>query len=95
MQIFSYGKEWNIAICKDMDGVGEYNGKQNNSVRERQIAMISLFWNLGNKTKGKEQTRGNKSKRKREREREKPRNRFLIIKNKLMIVSGEMGGRMC
>ena len=33
----SYQKEWNLAICNDMDGSKGYYAKQNKSVRERQI----------------------------------------------------------
>ena len=30
-------KEWNLAICNNMDGSREYNVKWNKSVREQQI----------------------------------------------------------
>ena len=33
----NYKKEWNIAICNDMDGAREYYAKGNKLVSERQI----------------------------------------------------------
>ena len=33
--ILSDKKEWNLAICLDMDGAREYYAKQNKSVREQ------------------------------------------------------------
>ena len=30
-------KEWNVPICKNMDGLGEYYAKKNKSDREWQI----------------------------------------------------------
>ena len=57
----------------------EYDAKQNKSVRERQIHMISFITcNLRNKTN----TLG---------ERDKPRNGPLTIENKLMVTKGEAG----
>ena len=56
-----------------MDGTGEYNGKQNSSVRARQIPYNFIaMWNLRNKT----------NEQRKEREREKPKNRLVTIKNK-------------
>ena len=60
-------KEWNLAICNDMDGAGEYNAKQNKSVRERQIPYEFIhMWSLRNKQK---QAKGEEG-RQREREKE-------------------------
>ena len=58
-------KEWNLAICNNMDRAKEYNANWNKSVRERQIAYDHTnMWNLLNKTnkpraggEGKDQTR--------------------------------------
>ena len=33
-------KEWNSAVCSNMDGTGGYYAKWNKSVRERQIPYI-------------------------------------------------------
>ena len=82
--LFSHKKEWNLAICNDMDGAREYNAKWNKSVRERQIPYdFTHMWNLRNKTNEQ-----------REKERGKPRNRLLTIENKLMVTRGEVGGGM-
>ena len=49
--LFGHQKEWNLAICKDMDGAREYYVKQNKSARERQIPDdFTYLWNLRNKT---------------------------------------------
>ena len=43
-------KEWNLTICKNVDGTREYNAKENKSVRERQIPYdFTHMWNLRNK----------------------------------------------
>ena len=31
-------KEWNLAICTNVDGTREYDAKKNKSIRERQIS---------------------------------------------------------
>ena len=57
--ILAIKKEWNLAICNNMDETREYNAKQNESVRKRQIPYdLTHMWNLRNKwTKGtKKQT---------------------------------------
>ena len=33
----THKKEWNFAICNNMDGLGEHHAKWNKSERERQI----------------------------------------------------------
>ena len=40
-------KEWNNAICSNMDGPGDYHTKWSKSERERQIPYdITYIWNL-------------------------------------------------
>ena len=64
----------------------EYN-KRNKSVRERHIPYdFSYMWNLRNKTK--------EPMEKRHTQREKPRNRLIIIENKVMFTREEVGGEM-
>ena len=44
-------KEWNLAICNNMDGLGRQYAKWNESDRERQILYgITYLWNIKNKT---------------------------------------------
>ena len=48
--LLSYKKEWNIAICSNIDGPRDYHTK---SDRERQISYdITYMWNLKNDTNG-------------------------------------------
>ena len=45
--LLSHKKEWNNAICNDMERPIDYNTKQNKSERERQIPYnITYMWNL-------------------------------------------------
>ena len=45
--LLSHKKEWNIAICNNMDGPRDYHTKWSESDRERQIAYdITYTWNL-------------------------------------------------
>ena len=44
--LLSHKKEWNNAICSNMDGPRDYHTKWSKSERERQIYMISHMWNL-------------------------------------------------
>lgn len=37
--LLSHNKEWNSAICKNMDGSTEYYAQWNKSDREREIWM--------------------------------------------------------
>ena len=40
-------KEWNNAICSNMDGPRDYHTKWNKSDRERQISYdITYMWNI-------------------------------------------------
>ena len=42
-------KEWNVAICSNMDGPRGYHTKWSKSDRERQILYdITYMWNLKN-----------------------------------------------
>ena len=44
-------KEWNLAVCDNMDGARGYYAKWNKSKRERQIVYnFTYIWNLKNKT---------------------------------------------
>ena len=44
-------KEWNNAICSNMDGPGDYHTKWSKSDRERQISYdIAYMWNLKSDT---------------------------------------------
>ena len=44
-------KEWNFAICNNMDGLGGYYAKWNKSDKERQILYdIAYMWTLKNTT---------------------------------------------
>ena len=47
--LLSHSKEWNNAICSDMDGPGDYHTKWTKSDRKRQIS-ITHMWNLKNNT---------------------------------------------
>ena len=49
--LLSHKKEWNFAICSNMDGLGGYYAKWNKSDRERQIMYdITYMWNIKNTT---------------------------------------------
>ena len=49
--LLSNKKEWNFAICNNMDGLGGYYAKWNKSDRETQILYDSTYmWNLKNTT---------------------------------------------
>ena len=39
-------KEWNNAICRNMDGPRDYHTKWSKSDREKQIYDITYMWNL-------------------------------------------------
>ena len=48
--LFSH-KRMNLAMCNNMNGAREYNAKQSQSVRERQIPYNFIpMWNLRNQT---------------------------------------------
>ena len=45
--LLSHKKEWNSAICSNMDGPRDYHTKWSKSDRERQIPHdITYIWNL-------------------------------------------------
>ena len=45
--LLSYRKEWNNAICSNMDAPRDYHSKWSKSERERQIPYdITYMWNL-------------------------------------------------
>ena len=45
--LLSHEKEWNNAICNNMNGIIDYHTKWNKSERERQIPYdITYIWNL-------------------------------------------------
>ena len=47
---FGHQKEWNLAMCNDVDGTRGYYAKWNKSGRERQIPYdFTHMWNLRNK----------------------------------------------
>ena len=49
--LLSHKKEWNNAICSNMDGPRDYRTKWSKSDRERQISYdITYMWNLKNDT---------------------------------------------
>ena len=55
-----------------------------NQSEKDKYHMISLMWNLRNKT----------NKQREKKKRDKSRNRLLTIENKLMVTRGEVGGGM-
>ena len=49
--LLNHKKEWNNAICSNMDGHRDYPTKWSKSDRERQIPYdITYMWNLKNNT---------------------------------------------
>ena len=49
--LLSSKKEWNLAICNNMDRLGGYHAKWNKSDRETQILYDNTYmWNLKNTT---------------------------------------------
>ena len=45
--LLSHKKEWNNAMCSNMDDPGDYHTKWSKSERERQIPYnITYLWNL-------------------------------------------------
>ena len=45
--LLTHKKEWNNAICSNMDGPRDYHTKWNKPDRERQISCdIAYMWNL-------------------------------------------------
>ena len=49
--LLSHKKEWNIAICSNMDGPRDYQTMWSKSDRERQILYdLTYMWDLKNNT---------------------------------------------
>ena len=49
--LLSHKKEWNNAICSNIDGPRDYHTKWSKSGRERQTSHdITYMWNLKNET---------------------------------------------
>ena len=46
--LLSHIKEWNFALCKNMNGLGGHYGKWTKSDRERQMLYITYMWTLKN-----------------------------------------------
>ena len=44
--LLSHKKEWNFAICNNMDGPRDYHTKWSKSGRERQILYDIYMWDL-------------------------------------------------
>ena len=75
--IYSSIREWNNAICSDMDGPRDYHTKWSKSDRERQISYdITYMWNLKNGTN----------------ERIYKTEIVTVVENKLMLTKGEGSG---
>ena len=76
--LLSHKKEWNSAICSNMDRPRDDHTKWTKSDRERQISYdITYMWNV--KIWYKWTYLQN-------------RDRFTVIGNKLMVTKGEKGG---
>ena len=78
--LLNHKKEWNNAICSDMDGPRDYHIKWSKSdSRERQTSYdIAYMWNLKKWYKWTYLQN---------------RNRFTGIENKLMVTKGDSEGR--
>ena len=75
--LLSHKKEWNNAICRNMDATRDYHTKWSKPDRERQIYDITYMWNL---RKGYKWTYLQN------------RNRLTDIENKFMVTKGDGGG---
>ena len=76
--LLSHQKEWNIAICSNMDGPGDDHTKWSKSDRKRQISYdIAYMWNLKKKRKRYKWTYLQN------------RNRLTDLENELMVTRGE------
>ena len=63
--LLNHQKEWDLAICNNMDRAREYYGNWNKSIRERQIPYDLIhMWNLRKKT-DKHMGRGEEKKERR------------------------------
>ena len=54
-------KEWNPAICSNVDATGRYYAEWNKSVREGQIYVFTHMWILRNLTEDHEGREGEKN----------------------------------
>ena len=77
--LLSHKKEWNNAICSNMDGPRDYHTKWSKSERERQISWYHLYM---------------ESKIWHKLTYLQKRNRLTDIENKLMVTKGERGWGM-
>ena len=76
--LLSHKKEWNNAICSNMDGPGHYI-KWNKSDRERKMSYdITCMWNVKKKWYKWTYLQS--------------RNRLTDVENKLVVTKGEGGG---
>ena len=79
-------KEWNLAICSNVDGTGECYSKWNKSGRERQIPYVfTHLWILRNLT---EDHGGGEGEKKLQTGKEANRKRHLNTENKLRVDGG-------
>ena len=82
--LLSHQKEWNFAICNNVNGTREYYTKWNKLVKGRQIYDFTQTWNVRNK---RDDHRG----RKRKIKREANHKRLLTIKKKLRVDGEKVG----
>ena len=75
-------KEWNLAICSNVDGTGEYYAKWNKSGRERRYHVFTHMWILRNIT---EDHVGGEGGKKLQRGREANHKRLVRTENKLRV----------
>ena len=76
--LLSHKKEWNNAICSNMNGPRDYHTKWSKSDRERQILYdITYMWNLKKWYKWTYLQN---------------RNRLTDLENKFMVTKGERWG---
>ena len=59
--ILSHKKEWDLAICNNVDGTKGYYAKWNKPDRKRQISYLTYMWNLKHKWMNKETKSRNKA----------------------------------
>ena len=81
-KLLSHKKEWNNAICSNMDGPRDYHTKWSKSDRERQISYdIAYMWNLKKEKRYRWTYLQN-------------RKRLTDIEYKLMVTKGEGGDKL-
>ena len=47
--VLSHKREWNFAICSNIDGLGGHYAKWNKSEEDKYSMIITYLWNLENK----------------------------------------------